>query len=92
MQGGSGETPQAPAHFSGGGSRRSGHNGDGGRPGSYRCRPRKQRFSRAPPDDWPTEWPAGRYAFPEVYPRMPTRKDYPPDQVNLDKLATFVIE
>jgi predicted YcjX-like family ATPase len=53
----------------------------------------EQRFTASElPDDWPTEWPAGRYAFPEVYPRMPTRKDYPPDQVNLDKLATFVIE
>lgn len=53
----------------------------------------EQRFTASQlPDDWPLEWPAGRYAFPEVYPRMPARKDYPPDQVNLDKLATFVIE
>jgi hypothetical protein len=53
----------------------------------------EQRFTTAElPDEWPLEWPAGRYAFPEVYPRMPARKDYPPDQVNLDKLATFVIE
>jgi predicted YcjX-like family ATPase len=53
----------------------------------------EQRFTTAElPDDWPLEWPPGRYAFPEVYPKMPARKDYPPDQVNLDKLATFVIE
>ena len=53
----------------------------------------EQRFTASElPDDWPLEWPAGKYAFPEVYPRMPARKDYPPDQVNLDKLATFVIE
>jgi predicted YcjX-like family ATPase len=53
----------------------------------------EQRFTASElPDDWPLEWPAGRYAFPEVYPKMPARKDYPPDQVNLDKLATFVIE
>ena len=53
----------------------------------------EQRFTASPlPDDWPLEWPAGRYAFPEVYPKMPARKDYPPEQVNLDKLATFVIE
>ena len=53
----------------------------------------EQRFTTAElPDDWPLEWPAGRYAFPEVYPKMPARKDYPPDQVNVDKLATFVIE
>ncbi len=53
----------------------------------------EQRFTTSElPDDWPLEWPLGRYAFPEVYPRMPARKDYPPDQVNVDKLATFVIE
>ena len=53
----------------------------------------EQRFTASElPDDWPLEWPAGRYTFPEVYPKMPARKDYPPDQVNLDKLATFVIE
>jgi predicted YcjX-like family ATPase len=53
----------------------------------------EQRFTVSPlPDDWPLEWPASRYTFPEVYPRMPARKDYPPDQVNLDRLASFVIE
>jgi predicted YcjX-like family ATPase len=53
----------------------------------------EQRFTVSElPDDWPLEWPPGRYAFPEVYPRMPARKDYPPDQVNVDRLATFVIE
>lgn len=53
----------------------------------------EQRFGVATlPDDWPAEWPAGRFAFPEVYPLMPRRKDYPPDQVNLDKLASFVID
>jgi predicted YcjX-like family ATPase len=52
-----------------------------------------QRFTVGElPDDWPTEWPPGRYTFPEVYPRMPARKDYPPDQVNVDRLASFVIE
>jgi predicted YcjX-like family ATPase len=53
----------------------------------------EQRFTTSDlPDEWPLEWPAGRYSFPEVYPKMPARKDYPPDQVNLDKLATFSIE
>ena len=53
----------------------------------------EQRFEvSALPDDWPTDWKPGRFAFPEVYPQMPTRKDYPPEQVNVDKLATFVIE
>ena len=53
----------------------------------------EQRFTVSElPDDWPLEWPAGKFAFPEVYPRMPARKDYPPEQVNVDRLATFVIE
>ena len=53
----------------------------------------EQRFAVSElPDDWPMEWRPGRYAFPEVYPHMPTRKDYPPEQINLDKLASFVIE
>lgn len=53
----------------------------------------EQRFTvSALPDDWPIEWPAGRYTFPEVYPLMPVRKDYPPEQVNVDKLASFVID
>jgi uncharacterized protein len=53
----------------------------------------EQRFTVSElPDDWPLEWPAGKFAFPEVYPKMPARKDYPPEQVNIDRLATFVIE
>lgn len=53
----------------------------------------EQRFTASElPDDWPLEWPAGKFAFPEVYPKMPARKDYPPDQVNVDRLASFVIE
>ena len=53
----------------------------------------EQRFTVSElPDDWPLEWPAGKFTFPEVYPKMPARKDYPPEQVNVDRLATFVIE
>jgi uncharacterized protein len=53
----------------------------------------EQRFTVSElPDDWPLEWLPGKYTFPEVYPRMPARKDYPPDQVNVDRLATFVID
>jgi len=53
----------------------------------------EQRFTVSElPDDWPMTWSPGTYAFPEVYPRMPARKDYPPDQVNVDRLATFVID
>ncbi len=43
------------------------------------------------PDDWPIEWSPGTYQFPEVYPRMPVRKDYPPDQINLDRILTFLL-
>ena len=53
----------------------------------------EQRFTVSElPDDWPLDWKPGRYSFPEVYPRMPTRKDYPPEQVNVDRLASFVID
>jgi predicted YcjX-like family ATPase len=53
----------------------------------------EQRFAVSElPDDWPVDWPPGRYAFPEVYPRMPMRKDYPPEHVNVDRLASFVID
>jgi predicted YcjX-like family ATPase len=45
-----------------------------------------------PPHDWPQEWPADVYRFPEVYPRVQVRRDYPPDHLGLDDLATFVIE
>lgn len=52
----------------------------------------EQRFAvSALPDDWPVEWKPGLFAFPEVYPRMPMRKDYPPEQVNVDRVASFVI-
>jgi predicted YcjX-like family ATPase len=53
----------------------------------------EQRFEVSGlPDDWPANWSPGAFAFPEVYPQMPTRKDYPPEQVNVDQLASFVIE
>ena len=53
----------------------------------------EQRFSvSALPEDWPREWEPGRFTFPEVYPQMPRRKDHPPEQVNLDRVASFVID
>ncbi len=52
----------------------------------------EQRFPvSAVPDDWPADWPAGRFAFPEVYPLIPTRKDYPPEQIKLDAVLDFVL-
>jgi predicted YcjX-like family ATPase len=44
------------------------------------------------PDDWPVNWRPGDYAYPEVYPAMPARKDCPPEQINLDKVFDFVLE
>ncbi len=53
----------------------------------------EQRFGvSAVPDDWPHEWRPGEYVFPEVYPQMPARKDSPPEHVNLDHVASFVID
>lgn len=46
-----------------------------------------------PPDGWPLDhWPASRFLFPEVFPRVPARRDHPPDHIGLDALASFVIE
>lgn len=52
----------------------------------------EQRFAvSAVPDDWPLNWGPCGYAFPEVYPRVPARKDCPPDQINLDRVLDFVL-
>ena len=52
----------------------------------------EQRFTvSALPDDWPADWSPGAYVFPEVYPTVPTRKDFPPDQINLDRVLEFVM-
>jgi predicted YcjX-like family ATPase len=53
----------------------------------------ERRFAPSPlPDDWPRDWSAGRYSFPEVYPLVPARKDCPPDQVNLDRVFDFATD
>ena len=53
----------------------------------------ERRFAPSPlPDDWPRDWNAGRYTFPEVYPLVPARKDCPPDQVNLDRVFDFATD
>ena len=55
--------------------------------------PTEQRFEVSPlPDDWPLDWQAGEYHFPDVYPTIPARKDYPPEQLNLDRIFNFVME
>lgn len=53
----------------------------------------EQRFTpSAVPDDWPLSWGPGEYAFPEVYPQVPMRKDCPPEQINLDRVLNFVTD
>lgn len=53
----------------------------------------EQRFTvSAVPDDWPLFWKAGEYVFPEVYPKVPPRKDCPPEQVGLDRVLDFVLD
>jgi len=44
------------------------------------------------PDDWPIRWHPGDFAYPEVYPAMPARKDCPPEQINLEKVFDFVLD
>ena len=44
------------------------------------------------PDDWPRDWGPGQFSFPEVYPFVPTRKDCPPEQINLDRVLDFVTD
>jgi predicted YcjX-like family ATPase len=53
----------------------------------------EQRFRVSElPDDWPADWRPGQFAYPEVYPTIPTRKDCPPEQINLAKVLDFVVE
>ncbi len=53
----------------------------------------EQRFTvSALPDEWPADWSPGQFTFPEVYPTVPTRKDCPPEQVNLDAVLDFVLD
>lgn len=43
------------------------------------------------PDAWPQTWPAGRYRFPNIKPWMPPLRDAPPDHIELDRIADFVL-
>lgn len=52
--------------------------------------PQKFTVSAVPPT-WPTHWQPGEYSFPEVYPAIPSRKDHPPDQLNLDRVLGFIL-
>ena len=52
----------------------------------------EQRFQvSVVPEDWPLNWSVGDYVFPDVYPIVPARKDFPPEQINLDRIFNFVV-
>jgi len=42
------------------------------------------------PHEWPHEWPAGRFVFPDVYPRIPARRSAVPLQIGLNELFNFL--
>lgn len=42
------------------------------------------------PHAWPQEWSAGRFVFPDVYPRIPARRDAVPLQIGLNELFNFL--
>ncbi len=53
----------------------------------------EQRFTTSRvPDEWPHNWKAGEYVFPEVYPMVPALKAYPPQQIALDRVLNFVMD
>ncbi len=55
-------------------------------------RAKLEKFVVSPlPSDWPANWAEGEYSFPDVYPRIPPRKDCPPDQLNLNRILDFVM-
>ncbi len=43
------------------------------------------------PDEWPQTWPAGRFRFPNFKPWMPPLRDAPPDHIELDRIADFLL-
>jgi len=52
----------------------------------------EKRFTvPAIPHDWPASWQPGEFVFPEVYPSVPTRKDCPPEQINMQKIFDHVV-
>jgi predicted YcjX-like family ATPase len=51
-----------------------------------------QKFRVHPlPTEWPRAWNSGEFSFPDVYPLIPERKDYPPDHERLDEIMRFVM-
>ena len=44
------------------------------------------------PDCWPERWEAGDYAFPEVWPLLPARRNLPPRHLGLNAIVDFILE
>jgi len=54
--------------------------------------PERKYSVSAVPEEWPVEWEAGRFVFPEVYPVVPRRMDLPPKQLGLGRILEFILE
>jgi len=44
------------------------------------------------PDDWPENWDAGDFSFPDVRPQIPARRDAVPRQIGLHQIINFILE
>ncbi len=44
------------------------------------------------PECWPKDWRVGDFKFPNVQPWMPPRHDAPPEQIELDRVCSFLLE
>jgi uncharacterized protein len=44
------------------------------------------------PTDWPPNWSAGEWSFPQVYPQMPNFHAMPPDHLGLDRLLDWIMD
>ena len=44
------------------------------------------------PECWPEHWQAGDYAFPEVWPLLPARRNLPPRHLGLNAIVDFILE
>ncbi len=46
----------------------------------------------AVPESWPMSWKHGEYQFPNVAPWVPSRRDAPPDHIELNRVAEFLMK
>jgi predicted YcjX-like family ATPase len=43
------------------------------------------------PDNWPKDWKPNAFVYPDFAPIPPANPDYPPTQVGLNKVASFIL-